>query len=480
MAQIEVIRDPQIQQTKIIHALRTEEAEGLQNENGEVTSTETQQTKVFGQLVPLLALNSVAVDWNDVLSFTLDDTAHIPACKFIIKDRQSIFARYSHLGNDNELRVQIIPQFDDTYKKIDLTFLITDIKIKNGQVSGTAIYNLKPFTEARFKALGQISTYELADKISLDTGLGFSANIQTTEDKRYMQCSFESYKDIISREIEKSGSGETNVYDWWIDCWNNLILCDLYDRINNEDSEDDMTIWAADQAQDSSTNFNAEPVEMVATLSNHPMFERSDLYVYGYDVDNKPVTATKGNSFAISVYEENKKECIDHYITDGDTIKNEFTKFEYLGEVYGDYNYFLAEKARKVYLSKIKSEVVVVHIPNPQLGIMRGSQCRFIWYDNDTFKAANQDAYEKVGAIAGVEDLKQQIGWLADWIPEKTNDDFPLRLNLQYSGQYTSIGQYITYDGSKQNWDCWLYLVRPASKRPKISQIDQDENNSNL
>lgn len=470
MAQIEVIRDPQIKQSPIVHTLQTPRNENVSTKND--YATEVQQTKVFGLLVPIIALNSVAVDWQDVLEFTLDDTKHIPSCTFAFRDRNNIFSKYSHTGNDNELRVQILPAFDDTYKKIDLTFLVTEIKINSGEVRGAGTYMLRKFTESKFQALGQISTYELLDKISLDTGLGFSSNVQVTEDTRFMQCSFESYKDTATREIEKSGASEVHVYDWWVDCWNHMVLCDLYDRINNEDSEEDMAIWMVRNTNQASVHQDPEPIKTCALFTNSPALQQTSSYVFDYDVENAPVTATKGNSYVLSVYEENKKESIDHYATDGDTIKNEFIKFEYLGEVYGDYNYFLAEKLRNIYLNKTKSEVVVIHMADPQLGVMRGDQCRFVWYDNNTLDSTNQKVYEETGAIASEEELSTQVGWLKDWIIEHKNDNNAMSVNLQYSGQYTSIGQYITYDGSIQQWNCWLYLVRPASKRPIISQID--------
>ena len=475
MAQIEVIRDPQIKQSDIVHALREPSKEGIETE--QPSTSETQQTKVFGILVPLLALNQVAVDWNDVYEFTLDDTGKTPICTFRIKDRQSIFQNYSHLGNDNELRVQILPQFDNTYQKINLTFLVTDLSIQDDVVSGRGVYKLNKFTESRFKALGQITTFELADKISLDTGLGFGSNVRATEDRRYIQCSYESYKEVMGREINKSGATATQVYDWWVDCWNNLILCDLYDRINSEDSEEDMKIWVTNNTSQASAVSKPEPRLAPAIFSNHPAFEWTDVYTFDYDVDNQPITSTRGNSFAVSIYEENKKDCLDHYITDGDIVKNEFIKYEYLGEVYGDYNYLLAEKCRDVYLSKIKSEVVVIHTPMPQLGVMRGDQCRFVWYDNDAEQYMNQKTYEDAGVIATASDLSPQIGWLADWVSEHPTMDFPMQVNLQYSGQYTSIGQYISYDGDTQKWDCWLYLSRPASKRPKISQLEESAQN---
>lgn len=180
----------------------------------------------------------------------------------------------------------------------------------------------------------------------------------------------------------------------------------------------------------------------------------------------------------MSIYEENKHEWIDHHITDGDIKKNVFERYEYLGEVYGDYNYLLAEQAREIYLRKIKSETIVLHAIKPQLGIMRGDQLRFVWYDPDMSNAMNQDNLEEAGAIKSSEQLSAILGWVKDWDFSKNFPDNPMRVNLQYSGQYTCIGQYITYSKSNQ-WNCWLYLARPAEKRPQVLNELNEENGKN-
>lgn len=469
MAQINVIRDPQIEQTQIATALRSPSPDEVPDANPD---TEIQQTKVFGVLMPLLAMNGIVVDFGDVYQFELDYTGVVPRIKFAFRDRNNLMKNVSNPGNDNEFRVQIIPPSDNTYKKIDLTFMCNEISVQDGVVSGEGEYKLAKFTQSQFKALGQISTYELFDKISIETGLGFAANAEATEDARFMQCQFESYKDIIQREMPKSGSNEVHVYDWWVDVWNNLILCDIFDRVNSEDTEEDMMIWAAGNDMDASMNDETVPTRTVALFTNHPVRENTDLYVTDYEVQTQPAIQSRGNSIALSVYEENKKEYIDHYIADGDIERNEFTRFEYAGEVYGDYNYLLAERARDIYMKKIMSEIIVIHVHKPQLAINRGDQLRFVWYDNDAQDSQMYDRMEELGIKASSESLATEIGWLKDWDFGKEDENNPMRVNLQLSGQYTCVGQYISYNGETQTWDAWLYLTRPASKRPKMLNED--------
>lgn len=474
MAYINVVRDPQIEFTPIIHALR----QPSENEMGKIPNnpTEVQQTKVFGLLCPIMAINDIAVDFQDIELFELDCTGTLPRIKFQFRDRGNMLNNFSNPGNDNEIRIEILPPHDNTYKKINLTFISTDISINDGTCAGTAEYRLTDFTKAQFKALGLITTYDLFDKISTETGLGFATNVEATEDSRYMQCQFESYKDIVDREMQKSGSSETSVYDWWVDPWNNIILCDIYDRINSEDPEEDLQIWVAANNENASFDDDPELLKMTALFSNHPACEHTDLHVLDYYVHNEPASQSRGNMIALSVYEENKKEYIDHVITDGDIQKNEFIKFEYAGEVYGDYNYFIAEKAREVFLKKIRSEVIIIHTTKPQLGIMRGDQLRFVWYDVDSANSMNQDNLEEAGIVKSKDQLSAILGWVQDWDMRDIAKDNPMRINMQYSGQYTCIGQFIRYNKETETWDCWLYLSRPASKRPQVlNKPDDDE-----
>lgn len=471
MAKLQVIRDPQIKQTSI----RTELNFPGETEDPDVASentSEMQQSKVMGILMPLIALNGIVVDFGDVAGFELDYTGTIPRIKFAFRDRNDMFKNLTAPGNDIELRVQILPPFDDTYKKIDLTLMCSEISIRDGYVYGSAEYKLMEFTKSRFKALGQISTYELFDKISTETGIGFVTNAEATEDSRYMQCHFESYKDIVDREMPKSGSSESHVYDWWVDVWNNLTLCDLYDRVNSDDPEEDMQIWMTQNDDSASMGDEMNTIKTLALFTNHPVRENTDLHVKDYDVQTEPASQSRGNAVTLSVYEENKKEYVDHYIADGDIQKNQFEQFEYAGEVYGDYNYLVAEKAREIYMRKIKSEIVVIHVNKPQLGINRGDQLRFVWFDNDAENAELYNGLEEIGAKRTSEDLATDIGWLKDWDYTKGDLNNPMKVNLQLSGQYTCIGQYIRYKGATQRWEAWLYLTRPASKRPELFTED--------
>ena len=474
MAQIQVIRDPEIVQSDIIHYLESEKVEGTDTFIN--NQTDVNQTDVYGVLMPILALNNVAVGYRELIRFELDMLGRTPAVYFKFKDIRGVFSAYVDAGNDNELRVQILPPVENTYKKINFTFFVTDISINNGIVEGKAIYKLAKFTQTNFEALGKKTTYEICDHISLQTGLGFASNVEVTNDSRYMECRYKSYKDLLGSEIEKSVSDMYQVYDWWVDQNNYLTLCNIYDRVTSEDSDEEMKIWSTTNYDDPTTGNKKDTHLVPCILTNHPDFATTDLAVTDFEIISNPVT--HGNARIVSVFYEGKKDWTDNYIGDGDIKRDEFMEFEYGGEVYGDYDYLFAEQSRNLFLNKLKSETIVIKMKTPMLGLNRGSQVKFVWYNNSSSKQYLQNKVETtdVGALT-TEDIfvrYPKLAWLADFIISGKNaDTFPMVLDMQYSGQYTVLGQYIIYENT--SWYCELHCVRPKSLKPEIFPVFDNE-----
>lgn len=474
MGQILVKRDPTLKQTNIIHSLISTTKEETPAEDTQQTVTGNMQTKVFGILCPLLAINMISIDLGDIDYFELDGTGQVPRCRFALYDRRNYFQTLNNPGRENELRVQILPPFDNAYKKVDLTFYIDSIKIVDSEIRGTGTYKVPKFTNSMFKCLGRKTTFELCDTISLETGIGLASNVDAVEDSRYMYLNHKSYKGLLSEEIRRSASDAEHVYDWWIDWWNYLVLCDVVDRVKNLDPDEDLKVWISDNRETSGYETVPDPVEIDCVLSNHPLNDRNELNVFDYQIVNKPENMVlQGNSNCISVYEENKKEYIDHLIQDSSIVRDEFVKYEYAGEVYGDYNYLLASRCRDFYLSKIQNEEIIVQMKYPMLGVMRGDQVKFVWFDNDSNNYFNWQNLQSTGILKQLD--QYDLGWLKDLIIEDMSAEKPICPNLQVSGQYTVIGQKAVFDGDTQTWDYQLTLVRPEDRKPMFIEPELTE-----
>ena len=474
MAQISVIRPPQLPQSDIymdLDSTVTEDGTGMEG------YTDVDQTDVYGVMLPIISLNGVVVGYRDLVRFELDMTGRMPSVYFKFTDRKNYFKKYVDAGNDNELRVQILPPVEDTYKKIDLTLFVDEITINGETIEGRAIYKLASFTSDQYEALGMLSTFELFDYVSLQTGLGFASNVTQTSDNRYMSCNYNSYKDLIDSEIEKSVSDLTQVYDWWIDGNNYLTLCNIRERVNSIDSDDDMKVWSSTNVDDFTRGNGKDTMEITCLLTNHPQMSTSDLFVFDKEIANTPVTHS--NTKVVSSFYEEYQDYRSDYVGDGDIVRDEFMGMEYGGEIYGSYDYMFSGQARELFLSKMKSELVILKMKKPMLGLMRGQQLKFVWYSNDaqdTYNKQTFDAMAKGGADAVVMTDDQiminypELSWLNDFrIGSENADTWPMVLDMLYSGQYTVIGQYLIYEN--QSWYCEVHVTRPKERKPQIFPV---------
>lgn len=428
-----------------------------------------QQTSIYGILAPLMAINNIVVDFKDVNYFSLKSKDSMPTIEFEVQDRYGLTASLDTPGSDNVLRVQILPPFDDAYKKINLNFYINSINISNGIISGSGQYKVPELTNSQLKSFGEISTYDLFEKVAIDSKLGFASNVDNIEDKRFIYCDNISYIDLLKSEIKKSNADKTHIYDFWIDLWNNINLVDIYERYNSTDQQEDMMIWVSGQPNESLEGVKVSPIQVPAKLNNHPVDSNTQLHVDTYEIVNKQRSqVSKGTDKVYSVYMEDLQEFQDTLVMDGDVKQDVFIKYEYLGEVYGDYNYLLAEKLRDSYLQKMGVESVIVTLKTPLLGLLRGDKVDFIWYVNDDQWKDRKEGFKEWGqedknpatdpilddTLSGEDQKKYNPG----------NGEFIIDKSI--SGQYMITGQDITFEDGE--WFYELTLNRPASKKPQM------------
>lgn len=463
MSLIQVKFDNQLNQSEINIPL----INSSKSESGSMYSRnqpEIQQTSVHGIQAPLIMVNNIVVDFPDIINFSLISSGVEPTVSMTFKDRNHLTSTIDSPGIDNELRVQILPKFEGIYKKINLTFYITYINIDRDKVSLSGKYKSSSLIMSRLMSFGEINTYNLFEDIARGTGLGFASNIESNDlDKRYIYCDNKSYFDILEEEINFSCI-EDGICDYWIDFWNNLVLVDIKDRYNNDDPPESMKLWVAGQNKEVTEGSIIEPMEMDATLTNHPLLQSNELYVVNYRHINNPGSKTySGTDRVYSIYENDKQEYFDHLIQDGDSKNDIFTKYSYLGETYGGYNYLLQRVKRSDFLQKINSnENIEVELNTPLLGIMRGNRVNFMWYINDDKYRYKLDNLKENGAAS--EFLVSPTNY--NDAKEFGSDEGKYVLDESISGQYliTSL-EIMFYD---YQWKYKVRLSRPSINKPEI------------
>lgn len=467
MALIQVKYDPTLTQSEIVVRLINSSKDEA-GENYTHNPTEEQQTSIYGIQCPIIAINGVMVAYDDILSFELDDSSHEPSVSMHIVDRNHILEFLNTPGNDNELRVEILPPFDNAYKKINLTFFISDFSMGiEDDIYIQGKYKLPKFTSSQFKSFGEMSLYELFENVSKDSELGFATNIENGDDKRFIYCPYNSYKSVIEKEISHSGDA-TTVYDWWIDCWNYLNLANMYERYKAIDSDEDMEIWISTQADDITEGSKQEPIKVKAELTNLIGTNESQLFVKNYRIMNNPgLNVLEGTDKIYSIYSMKDREYRDNYISDGDVKKDIFNNFEYRGEVYGDYDYITNGMQRAPFLQKMKNGLLEVDLTKPLLGIHRGSRVDFSCYYNDDNVTALEDNMEESNLMEKTVQTETSLMEIGD---EDVMD--VLKLDKTISGQYLVLGNI--YKFSNREWTQTIILTRPIEQKPKILKDEND------
>lgn len=467
MGQIFVEFDNQLKQSDIIVTLQNSSKDEA-GEYYEPNKVDVQQTSVYGIQAPIVQINNTFIDCDKIINFSLKSINELPEVSIEVRDDSGYLQNLDSTGMDNELRIQILPKFDEAYKKINLTFYLDSIRINNNIIKARGVYKVPKFTSSQFKAFGEVNTYDLFKLIATDTGLGFATNTSSNDgDKRYVYCPYKSYKNILDEEISRGGSS-MEIYDYWVDFWNNINLVDIYDRYNNKDKEDDMQIWIANQMKEMGEGSETIPYQTLALLTNLPLNQSSELYIKEYQIHNNSGSSViDGTDKVLSIYKDIDKTHTDTLVQDGDIKKDIFLKYNYLGEVWGEYDYLLQPHLRKAFLQKINSETVEVTLEAPLLGLMRGHKVNIGWYITDEELSAKKEVLSQVGIL---NDVQTDLPIPEDINGDETNGKF--ELDKKVSGQYLIIGCNIKYTDEK--WSYTLILSRPAQDKPKI--LIEEEN----
>lgn len=471
MSLIRVKYDPTLKHSDIIARLDNTNSDEV-DEKYVTNYTDMQQTSIYGIQCPIIAVNNIMIAYDDILDFTLEDTSTVPMVNMIILDRKNLIKMLDTPRQDNELRIEILPPFDDAYKKINLTFIISSYdQLDQNALSISGTYKSPELFSSQYKSFGEVSLYQLMDQIASEVKLGFATNVEDAQDKRFVYCPFNNYIDLIQNEVEHSGD-ETHIYDWWIDVWNYLTLCDMYERYNAIDSEEDTNLWISNQTDEVTNTVEIQAQKSKSEFSNLFGMEESQLYVKAYrTINNIGSNISVGNDKIYSVYSMNDREYKDTNIQfsgdeGGETRpKDIFKNFEYQGEVYGDYDYITGGMLREPFLQKMNNELLEIDLAQPLLGIQRGKRLNFAcYYDNSMFDNTNY-GLEDAGLVN--DNIKTNVP-VEEMGQDYQSDTF--KLNKFISGQYLIIGNRYTFRNKK--WTQTVILTRPAEQTPKILKDD--------
>jgi len=392
MAAPVVIFDPSMDLPKITHNLYLSGGDGP---DPSVNSVD--QTMVDGIVMPLIRLNNMSLNFAQVSFFELSSVEFVPRLRISIKDSEKIMKIFNKTEADNYIQVQILPPFDGAYRKINMVFYVVNHETHGDRATFDCIYKAQGFRDSRLESFGELTTFELFEKIAGELGLGFVSNVKETHDKRWIYCDNCSFQDLIKREMDYSGTA-TEIFDSWIDFRNNLTLLDIYERQNTID--ENLTIWTTrSKAVAVSNEFGDinKPVKVPATLTNHYTMRSTPLYIARYEnIMNSEGSVINGTDEVSICYSFDNSAEDNMYLADGSIESDTTIKYKYVGEYFGTFNYLTQQRAVKKFKDKINKDCISVTLHTICLGLMRGDKVNIRWYEgsttvNDAVQKNNKD-----------------------------------------------------------------------------------------
>ena len=467
MSDIIVKFDPTLKQSDIVVRMSDNvSVEETSDDNQPKNPTDLQQTAIYGIQCPIIAINDVVIRYEDIISFKLDDTGSIPSCNVTAVDRQNLISKLNTPGADTEMRVQILPPFEDVYKKIDLTFYISSFKMDyEGVISVSGSYKNLNLFASQFKAFGEISTYKMFETIAKDTELGFASNVEEEDDKRYMYCNFIPYTELINRELPKAD--DKKMYSWWIDCWNYLNFVNIKDRYDTIIPNDELKIWITGIVDGAVAGETKAPIQVTAELTTLFGSEESQLHVFDFRNNTSPGVNASGTDTIYSVYSQENRDYKDIYVGNEDVKKDIYTHFQYLGEIYGDYDYITPPSIRGLRFKKMSMDELEVDLGSPLLGLQRGGKVNF---SNYYVSGQQSDMIDSLSE-AGVYDTEVTTNVQFEE-PENSAAQDRFMLDKSVSGQYLIKGNIYSFENRRWKHTCILSI--PADQKPKLLNKDEE------
>ena len=419
-----------------------------ESENG-VQST-MDQTRLYGITAPLVKVNNITIPFNSIISFELRNT-QIPTLSITINDQLDIIETFDKPKSDNLVQVQILPPFDDAYKKINMLFFITNYTVIRRTIRINAVYMVPHLYDSIMKAYGKTTTYEFFESIAKELKLGFCSNVAGTNDSRYIYIPNCKYIDQMNTEVTYCGT-EQEDFEWWIDYWNNINLVDVQERM--ETIDEDLTIWAYPHRYvDTESSSVNDPVIQPCMISNHYAFRDNQMYIASYEDLFNPGANIDGTDKIVATYNMDSCEEDTIFLQDGDVTNDIYTKYVYMGENFGEYKYLYSSAYRGMLQQKRSNNRIKVSMFTPQLALMKGHKVDFMWFKTGEMVKGISKADINTNTPAGNIDQT-----------DSTEEDFIL--DKQISGQYyiEEVNLIFKNNGQAYNWEQELILSRPTDQ----------------
>lgn len=276
---------------------------------------------------PIISINGINLDVPDVISFEMQMAAFVPTVKVTFKDTSGIFESDYLITNDSIISVFISPYVSQELLPIRCDFTVSSSEVTGKEYWGTNDIKIRKLTgqlriPAFFKRTSRVSddtSFNTLASAAKDYGLGFSSNVEDTDDRQIWVNSNSGCRMFIESIINHSYSDDNSFFTGFVDWFYDLNFVEV-NRIfynasrQSKGSGKTMKVYAVQLPTAKATEEDTAPYKDTEYALTNALSENVwNNYIETYSVIMRNQT-TEGYRKYVQYYDYANDEFISEYV----------------------------------------------------------------------------------------------------------------------------------------------------------------------
>lgn len=360
---------------------------------------------------PLVYYNELQIGQKDLIYFQLFLKENIPQVKITFNDTAGVIGQKGFPIDNTKLKVFINSRADES-RTIFIQFKIINVKRESGLIfTIKGAIDIDDLYTLNYESFPESSSIDVLKKVSKQLGLGFSSNINVTNDRmNWLNYGRKVYQFL--KYVANNGYISDNDFcSYYIDYYYNLNYVNIQKELLRDVTNDE--VIQDNFLPEAVIDQKSPPLKIPAQLTTDKSISHSNLYIEDFSILNNStsISIQEGYLKTVFYYDNQKKEKLIFELdtlTDNTNQKNlvslkspgpggkEFYKSnftqEYIGKLdidnmHPNYNY--ADFLNNRNLQELEKITVIANLPNPNfsLYVFQKIKVVFINLTSDAFNS---------------------------------------------------------------------------------------------
>lgn len=277
-----------------------ESKEAVQNTSSAVQEgSHFKQSSKQGAYIPLIQINSIKLDLDEIQYFSLSLNDKIPKVSVSIVDNNNKFLLQFPIDGD-VISVYLRPPDADNQKPIridfDIEFIDSDPNEKIYTFYG--LMKIPGFFNEKIKAFRQDTTFNHISTVCEDVGLGFASNETITDDTMTRICAYETYETFVKDMLATVYLNDDSFFDWYIDPYYYLCLVNVNKQFSLEDKTEEINISTSEPVSGIKQQEDAEDsIKGSLVLTNQTERAGTNVFIESFSLQNNAGNVWLNNGY---------------------------------------------------------------------------------------------------------------------------------------------------------------------------------------